>query len=148
MERRRAERVSERPPHPRFRRSLRSDWDAMENLNDGLTARQRDMLDFERTWWQLDDPREDTIRARFGCDSDEYYSELNQILELPGAMAHDPLVVRRFRRRRVRRRRSLFEANSRSGSPHQPNDGTADAPPGSLNDRSDEHQHQQGGANA
>ena len=94
----------------------------MENVNGELTPRQRDMLDFERTWWQFDEPREDVIRARFGCSPDEYYSELNQVLELPGAMAHDPLVVRRFHRRRLRRRRSLLEG----GSNHTTNDGAGD----------------------
>jgi hypothetical protein len=82
----------------------------MENVE--LTDRQRDMLAFERTWWQFDEPRADLIRARFACSADEYYAELNQVLELPGAMAHDPLVVRRFHRRRLRRRRALLEANS------------------------------------
>ena len=76
----------------------------------GLTDRQRDMLDFERTWWRFDEPRDDLIRARFDCTTDEYYAELNQVIELPGAMAHDPLVVRRFHRRRTRRRRMLHES--------------------------------------
>lgn len=84
----------------------------MENENGELTGRQRDMLDFERTWWQFDDQREQLIQARFGCSADEYYDELNQVLELPGAMAHDPLVVRRFHRRRLRRRRSLMDGGS------------------------------------
>jgi len=79
-------------------------------MDDELTDRQRAMLDFERTWWQLDEPRDDLIRARFDCATDEYYAELNQVLELPGAMAHDPLVVRRFQRRRTRRRRMLHES--------------------------------------
>lgn len=102
----------------------------MENMSAGLTARQREMLEFERTWWQLDETREDMIRARFGCSSDEYYSELNQILELPEAMAHDPLVVRRFRRRRLRRRRSLFETNSHHRSSQHPSDGPLGSPSG------------------
>lgn len=81
--------------------------------NDGeLTDRQRDMLDFERTWWQSDDPRDELIRVRFDCSADEYYAELNQVLELPGAFIHDPLVVRRFNRRRLRRRRSLMDGTS------------------------------------
>jgi hypothetical protein len=84
----------------------------MEIENGALTDRHRDMLDFERTWWQFDDPRDELIRARFDCNADEYYAELNQVLELPGAMAHDPLVVRRFQRRRLRRRRSLMESGS------------------------------------
>lgn len=72
-----------------------------------LTARQRELLEFERTWWQFDEARDDLIRARFGCTPDEYYAELNRVLELPAAMALDPLVVRRFHRRRLRRRRAL-----------------------------------------
>jgi hypothetical protein len=86
----------------------------MENLEpiEQLTDRQRDMLDFERTWWQSDEPRDELIRARFGCSSDEYYAELNQVLEMPGALAHDPLVVRRFHRRRLRRRRLLMDGGS------------------------------------
>jgi hypothetical protein len=66
------------------------------------------MLDFERTWWQLDDPRDEAIRTRFGGTAEDYYAELNRVLELPEAMDHDPLVVRRFQRRRVRRRRDLL----------------------------------------
>ena len=70
-----------------------------------FTDRHRAMLDFERTWWQLDDPRDEAIRARFACTTDDYYAELNLVLELPEAMDHDPLVVRRFQRRR----RSLLD---------------------------------------
>lgn len=70
------------------------------------------MLEFERTWWQLDDPRDDAIRARFGCTTDEYYAELNRLIEMPEAMAHDPLVVRRFQRRRARRRRALLDGRT------------------------------------
>ena len=74
-----------------------------------FTDRHRAMLDFERTWWQLDNPRDEAIRARFACTTDDYYAELNLVLELPEAMDHDPLVVRRFQRRRLRRRRSLLD---------------------------------------
>jgi uncharacterized protein DUF3263 len=74
-----------------------------------LTERQRAMLDFERTWWQFDDSRDAQIRARFGCRPDEYDAELDEVLAHPGAMRHDPLVVRRYQRRRLRRRRTLIE---------------------------------------
>jgi Protein of unknown function (DUF3263) len=77
-----------------------------------LTDRQRDLLDFERTWWQFDESRDELIAARFGCPPDEYYAELDQVLEHPGAMRHDALVVRRFQRRRLRRRRALIEGSA------------------------------------
>ncbi|WP_162941746.1 DUF3263 domain-containing protein [Desertimonas flava] len=83
-----------------------------QRAQGGLTDRQREMLDFERTWWQSDEPRDDLIRARFGVSTDEYYVELNQVLDLPGAMEHDPLVVRRFQRRRARRRRTLSTSSN------------------------------------
>jgi Protein of unknown function (DUF3263) len=84
--------------------------------DDELTDRQRDVLDFERTWWQFDESRDELIKARFGCAPDEYDAELEDVLEHPGAMRHDPLVVRRFQRRRLRRRRTLIE-----GTPHTTN---------------------------
>jgi hypothetical protein len=77
-----------------------------------LSERHRAMIDFERTWWRLETPRDDVIRARFRCTADEYYAELHRVLELPEAMAHDPVVVRRFHRRRQRRRRALLDAPS------------------------------------
>ena len=70
-----------------------------------ITQRQQAMLEFERTFWTFDDPKETLIRARFQCSADEYYAELNELLENPEAIEHDPLVVRRLQRQRVRRRK-------------------------------------------
>ena len=63
------------------------------------------MLDFERSWWEFDEPRDQIIRARFQCSPDEYHAELTAVLDDPAALAHDPLVVRRLKRLRVRARR-------------------------------------------
>jgi Protein of unknown function (DUF3263) len=107
--------VSRRAPILHLRR--RSGQTVGVDIHDGdLNDRQRAVLDFERTWWQFDELRDDVIRARFGCDLDEYYAELDQVLEHPGAMRHDPLVVRRFQRRRLRRRQALIEHGSRHAS--------------------------------
>lgn len=81
----------------------------------GLTERDRALLDFERTWWQLEVSRDEAIRARFGCTADEYSAELNRVLQLPAAMEHDPLVVRRFQRSRARRRRDRLDTISGMG---------------------------------
>jgi hypothetical protein len=80
-----------------------------------LSERHRAMLDFERTWWGHDEPRDVQIRARFQCSIDDYYAELHQVLELPAALAHDPLVVRRLRRLRDRRRRARAEGVPATG---------------------------------
>ena len=74
-----------------------------------LTERERALLEFEGSWWTLDDAKDTLIRARFACSLDEYYTELNRLLESPSALAHDPLVVRRLLRLRDRRRRARLE---------------------------------------
>lgn len=77
-----------------------------------ITERQQAILEFERTFWTYDDPKETVIRARFQCSADEYYVELNELLELPAALDHDPLVVRRLQRQRLRRRRERLDTGT------------------------------------
>jgi hypothetical protein len=77
-----------------------------------LTDRQRAILDFEATWWMHDDDREAMIRARFQVAAEEYYRELNLLLDHPAALSSDPLVVRRLRRHRDRRRRARIDGTA------------------------------------
>lgn len=85
-----------------------------------INERHQAMLEFERTFWTFDEPKETLIRARFQCSADDYYSELNELLESPDALAHDPLVVRRLQRQRVRRHRERFETGTDAqGGPRQ-----------------------------
>lgn len=70
-----------------------------------LSERHAAMLDFERSWWENDEPRDLVIRARFQCSPDEYHAELTTVLDDPAAMDHDPLVVRRLKRLRLRARK-------------------------------------------
>lgn len=74
-----------------------------------LTERQLAMIEFEGTWWHHDESRDVLIRARFACSPDEYYRELNDVLDHPLALSADPLVVRRLRRQRERRRRARLD---------------------------------------
>lgn len=75
-----------------------------------LTERERALLDFEGGWWTLDEAKDTLIRARFACSLDEYYQELNRLLDVPAALDHDPLVVRRLIRLRDRKRRARLDA--------------------------------------
>jgi hypothetical protein len=82
-----------------------------------LSERHAAMLDFERSWWSNDDPRDHVIRARFQCSPDEYHAELTTVLDDPAALDHDPLVVRRLKRLRLRARKlRLGEAAAASGT--------------------------------
>ena len=84
----------------------------------GLTDRDRAILDFERSWWSEPGPKELAIRERLDLSSTRYYELLHEVLDLPEALEYDPLVVRRLRRLRDRRRRARYEGRSadRGGS--------------------------------
>ena len=88
-----------------------------------MTERERALLDFEGSWWTLDDAKDTLIRARFSCSLDEYYQELNRLLDRPEALEHDPMVVRRLLRLRDRRRRARLEgppvADDANGGTHR-----------------------------
>jgi hypothetical protein len=77
-----------------------------------LTERDQAILDFERTWWTQPGPKEIAIKERFELSPTRYYQVLNELLDSPEAMEYDPLVVRRLRRFRDRRRRARFEGRS------------------------------------
>jgi hypothetical protein len=77
-----------------------------------LSDRERAIIDFERSWWAEPGPKELAIRKRFQLSATRYYQVLNALLESPDAVAYDPLVVRRLRRLRNRRRRARFEGRS------------------------------------
>jgi len=80
-----------------------------------LSEREQAILDFERTWWTRDGVKETLLRERFACSSDDYYNELNLLLDSPDALAYDPLVVRRLQRARERRRRMRLDGTSETG---------------------------------
>jgi uncharacterized protein DUF3263 len=71
----------------------------------GLSPRERDLLDFERGWWQQHGPKQRAIRERFGFSAARYQQLLNRAIDLPEALAYDPMLVRRLRRLREQRRR-------------------------------------------
>jgi hypothetical protein len=63
-----------------------------------LTDRQQQMLSFERQWWKRDEALVDEL---FGCALKQYRRELAELVELPAALACDPLLVRRLRRHAI-----------------------------------------------
>ena len=74
-----------------------------------LSEREQAILDFESGWWREPGSKEAGIRTRFDLSPTRYYQLLADLLESPDALAYDPLVVRRLRRLRDRRRRARFE---------------------------------------
>lgn len=77
-----------------------------------LTDRDRAILDFERSWWSEAGPKETAILERFELSATRYYQILGELLDAPEALDYDPLVVRRLRRMRDRRRKARGEVRS------------------------------------
>lgn len=86
------------------------DTEAVESAAVGeLSERDLAIIEFESVWFTLDENRHDAIRARFSCSVEDYNLELNRVIDHPAALLADPLVVRRLRRQRERRRRALLD---------------------------------------
>ena len=74
-----------------------------------LTERDRAIIEFERTWWSEDASKESIIRERFELSTTRYYELLGELIDSEEAYDFDPLVIRRLRRLRDRRRRARYE---------------------------------------
>jgi len=70
-----------------------------------LTAREAEILAFERHWWRYGGAKDAVVRERLGMSSTSYYQAVNALLDRPAALAHDPLLVKRLRRLRMTRQR-------------------------------------------
>jgi hypothetical protein len=77
-----------------------------------LSEREQAILDFERSWWMRDGSKEAAVKEQLGLSSARYYQLLGALLTRDDALAYDPLLVRRLRRLRDRRRRARFEGPS------------------------------------
>ncbi len=86
-----------------------------------LTDRDRHILEFEREWWHHAGAKEAAIRSQFSLSAARYYQLLNAVIDLPGALRHDPMLVKRLLRARdARTQARSARAFTRSG-----NDGTS-----------------------
>jgi Protein of unknown function (DUF3263) len=77
-----------------------------------LIDREQAILDFERTWWTRDGLKDAMVRELFQVELAAYYQTLNELLDRQDALDYDPLVVRRLRRLRDRRRRARVESTA------------------------------------
>jgi hypothetical protein len=80
-----------------------------------LSSRDRAILDFEREWWALPGPKDQAIRQHLDLSPARYYQVLTDLLDSGDALDYDPLVVRRLRRLRERRRRARWEGRPAGG---------------------------------
>ncbi len=82
-----------------------SQHDGKEPLGE-LSARDAEILTFERQWWKFAGAKEQAIRDKFQMSATRYYQILNALMDKPEALAQDPLLVKRLRRLRATRQRN------------------------------------------
>ncbi|HEY7105001.1 MAG TPA: DUF3263 domain-containing protein [Acidimicrobiia bacterium] len=83
----------------------------------GLAARDRAILDFERSWWTRPGTKEAAIRDELGVSGTRYYALLRGLIDDVDAYAYDPLTVKRLQRQRERRRRERLEGTRAGPEP-------------------------------
>jgi hypothetical protein len=75
-------------------------------VSGALTDREREILTFERQWWQYAGAKEQAVRDLFDMSATRYYQVLNALIDRPEALAADPMLVKRLRRLRTTRQRA------------------------------------------
>lgn len=79
---------------------------APETTSSGLLSdRDREILELEKRPWAYDGSKEQVIRDKFGLSSTQYYQVLNRLIDTEAAIAAEPMVVKRLRRRRAQRQK-------------------------------------------
>ena len=71
-----------------------------------LSDRDREILEFERQWWKYAGAKEQAIRDLFDMSATRYYQILNGLIDQPGAMEIDPMLIKRLRRMRSSRQKA------------------------------------------
>ena len=75
-------------------------------VSGDLTAREREILAFERQWWKYAGAKEQAIKDLFDMSATRYYQALNALIDRPEALVADPMLVKRLRRLRTTRQRA------------------------------------------
>lgn len=96
----------------------------MRDDEPGLSERDLRILDFERLWWHHAGAKEAAIRSQFSLSAARYYQLLNAVIDLPGALRHDAMLVKRL----LRARDARTQARSARAFTRPVHDGTAGHP--------------------
>jgi len=95
-----------------------------DSRESGLSERDIEILDFEREWWHHAGAKEAAIRSQFSLSAARYYQLLNAVIDLPAALRHDAMLVKRLLRARDARTQArsarAFTRPSHDGTPGHP----------------------------
>lgn len=90
---------------------------AMPSVSIDLKPRDRQVLDFESSWWLYPQPKDQAIPEYLGMSATRYYQILRRLVDDDAAEVYAPLTVRRLRKmRRSRLERFVAEAEDGDGA--------------------------------
>ena len=82
-------------------------FDAVSGADlNSLSAQEVEILGFERQWWKYAGAKEQAIRELFDMSATRYYQVLNNLIDSPAALEHDPMLIKRLRRIRASRQQN------------------------------------------
>jgi len=70
-----------------------------------LSEGEMRILAFERSWWREPGAKQQAIADTLGLSPTRYYQLLNELIDRPEALRFDPVLVKRLRRQRARRKK-------------------------------------------
>jgi len=80
-----------------------------------LSPRDEAILEFESSWWTEPGPKEVAVALRFQLTMAEYTEALGRLIDDEDALDAGPMVVRRLRRARDKRRQDRAIASAGGG---------------------------------
>ena len=83
----------------------------------GFGDSEAKILEFERFWWKYAGAKERAIKENLGMSATRYYQLLNQIIDMPEAVAYDPILVKRLQRLRSFRQRERVARRAGAQAP-------------------------------
>ena len=84
-----------------------------QQVSNGLSKLEFEMLDFERTWWRYAGVKESSIKELFNLTPPAYYQLLNNLIDRSEALLAEPILVKRLRR--LRDSRTTQRSSSKLG---------------------------------
>jgi hypothetical protein len=72
-----------------------------------VSERDREVLDFEGSWWLFPGPKDRAIREYLDMSATRYYQAVRRLMDDEDALVYAPMTVMRLRRMRSERLRQI-----------------------------------------
>ena len=86
-----------------FEREIHGSGTPPEYASPMVSERDREVLDFEGSWWLFPGPKDRAIREYLEMSATRYYQAVRRLIDDEEAIAYAPMTVLRLRRMRDER---------------------------------------------